>query len=389
MKKSMVFFTIMVMALSMGIVSAWDLSNIETLGKKIFSDENLSINRNQSCKTCHHPRAGFADPENKKDPYESVVSTGSDGVSVGGRNAPSATYAGFSPVFHWDNEAGAYVGGMFWDGRATGHVLGDPLAEQSQGPFLNPVEMALPDAAAVVEIIARSNYADLFTTVFPGTDFNNVSETYDNMARAIAAFERSSKVTRFNSKFDKFWLECRDEGIDISRIDMSTDLGRLPDDDLSPKQLKGLALFNDPSKGNCAACHVTTDFVDENGRVYPPLFTDFTYDNLGIPKSDNPLIANNPVDYGLGGRPDITDPEQLGKFKIPTLRNVSGSPPYGHNGYFATLESIVNFYNTRDILDWPPPEVPENVNTLELGDLGLTPAEEHMIVLFMRALKDK
>ncbi|PXF59702.1 MAG: hypothetical protein C4B58_02455 [Deltaproteobacteria bacterium] len=388
MRKMIICSTVLLFAFSLGIGSAFGLSNIEMLGKKLYMDKNLSLYSNQSCMTCHHPGAGFADMENRKDPYNSVVSTGSDGFSVGGRNAPTAAYAGFSPVFHWDDNVG-YVGGMFWDGRATGDTLQDPLAEQAQGPFLNPVEMAMPDADAVVAAVAESNYAGLFMEVFPETDFNDVDETYDNIARAIAAYERSAEVTRFSSRFDQFWRKCKELGIVVSEIDTETNLDSLPRGILSKRQLEGLALFNDPAKGNCAACHVTTDYVDANGVVCPPLFTDFTYDNLGIPKSENPLIAENPVDYGLGGRDDIDDELQLGKFKVSTLRDIAKTPPYGHNGYFATLEDIVRFYNTRDVAEWDDPEVPENVNTDELGDLGLTPDEERSIVVFMRSLNDK
>ncbi len=369
--------------------SAFGLSDIEMLGKKIFNDKNLSIYGNQSCKTCHHPGAGFADPENKSEPYDSVVSTGSDGFSVGGRNAPTAAYAGFSPVFHWDSGDEAYTGGLFWDGRATGTTsLADPLAEQAQGPFLNPVEMALPDAETVIAIISTACYASRFISVFPETDFSNIDETYDNLAHAIAAYERSSDLTKFSSRFDAFRTECKAVGIDVGSIDTTTDLSSLPQDILSNSQLKGLALFNDPGKGNCAACHPTTEFVDSDGTLYPPLFTDFTYDNLGIPKSTNPSIACNPVDLGLGGRPDINDVAQWGKFKVPTLRNVAKTRPYGHNGFFATLDEIVHFYNTRDVESWPSPEVPENMNTSELGSLGLTAKEEHLIVVFMRSLND-
>ncbi|MBL0717079.1 MAG: cytochrome-c peroxidase [Desulfosarcina sp.] len=391
MRKIIIYSTVLMITFFLGIGSAFGLSKIELLGKKIYNDEDLSFYSNQSCKTCHHPGAGFADKENTKDPYNSVVSTGSNGFSVGGRNAPTAAYAGFSPVFHWDATIKGYVGGMFWDGRATGAALQDPLAEQAQGPFLNPVEMALPNADAVVDAVALSNYARLFMEVFPETNFNDVGETYNNIARAIAAYERSAEVTRFNSKFDTFWSECNESGIDISTINTGTDLSSLPQRTLSDRQLQGLALFNDPAKGNCAACHMTTDFVDTNGVVSPPIFTDFTYDNLGIPKSENPLIADNLPDYGLGGRDDIKGKKQLGKFKVSTLRNIAKTPPYGHNGYFATLEEIVNFYNTRDVpaAAWDDPEVPQNVNREELGNLGLTSAEEGAIVAFMRSLSDK
>jgi cytochrome c peroxidase len=163
-------------------------------------------------------------------------------------------------------------------------------------------------------------------------------------------------------------------------------------------------LFN--GKGKCANCHLSVP--PEN---YPyALFTDFTYDNLGLPV--NPRIAalhgvdKLPPDLGLGGRPDIAakhpDGSQNGKFKVPTLRNVELTAPYGHNGVFATLEQIVHFYNTRDTLGavpdaadpgfgvtgWPAPEVPETVNKAELGNLGLTAEEEAAIVAFLETLTD-
>ena len=115
-------------------------------------------------------------------------------------------------------------------------------------------------------------------------------------------------------------------------------------------------------------------------------------DNIGVPKSTNPLIANNPVDYGLGGRADIAakDPggSQLGKFKVSSLRNVAITAPYAHNGYFSSLEQIVHFYNTRDDGTWPAPEVPTNVNTAELGNLGLNESEEADLVAFLKTLTD-
>jgi len=367
--------------------AAAQLNPVERVGLMLYKDVDLSFYENQSCKTCHHPSAGFADPANRLDPANSVVSVGSDGSSVGGRNAPSAAYAGFSPVLHQDEE-GNWIGGMFWDGRATGETLGDPLAEQAQGPFLNPVEMAMPEKASVVQAVRDSSYAGLFLKAFGPDSLDDVDAAYDHIGRAIAAYERTSDVTRFSSPFDEFWRACKAAGIDASAIDVTTDPTALPQGILSAGQLKGLALFNDPAKGNCAACHLTTDHVDANGTVHPPLFTDYTYDNLGIPKSTHPDLIANPVDYGLG---TVVGASEDGKFKVPTVRNAAKTAPYGHNGYFATLEEIVNFYNTRDLPEaaWDPPEVLDNVNREELGDLGLTPAEEAHIVAFMKSLTDR
>lgn len=393
-------------------VTAKGQFGIEQLGRAIFKDKNLSLYQNQSCMTCHHPSARFADPANVVEPYDSPVSTGSDGTSVGGRNTPTAAYSGFIPVFH-EAGPGVYAGGMFWDGRATGLELGDPLAEQARGPFLNPVEMALPDKGAVVEIIAVSRYARLFETVFPGTDFNDTSEEnintiYNNIALAVAAFERTNRFNRFSSLFDQFWYVCRSRNIAVSDIGVSVETHDVPQGILSQNELNGLAVFN--GKGKCSLCHVTTDFTDDNGEVFPPMFTDFTYDNLGLPKNtriDDLQGAPQPIDYGLGGRSDISakDPvvvpdgiggdvtvsaAQAGKFKVPTLRNIFDTAPYGHNGFFATLEDIVRFYNTRDVpgAGWETPEVMMNLNTEELGDLGLTGQEEADLVAFMKALSD-
>ena len=145
----------------------------------------------------------------------------------------------------------------------------------------------------------------------------------------------------------------------------------------------------------CALCHVS------DGDK--PLFTDFSFDNLGVPKNlDNPVYVEDPsfIDEGLGGflttRSEWADKADanMGKHKVPTLRNVDKRPgkgfkkAYMHNGVFKTLKEVVHFYNTRDIEVWPAPEVLENVNTAELGNLGLTDTEEDAIVAFMKTLSD-
>jgi cytochrome c peroxidase len=400
---------------------------LKKLGGAIFTDTNLSKNRNQSCMTCHHPSAGFADPVNLTYPTKLPVSEGSISGLFGGRNAPSAAYTGFSPKFYYDEGEELYIGGMFWDGRATGNTLHDPLAEQALGPFLNPIEMALDSKQEVIKIIKKSQYATLFRQVFGAGAFNNVEEAYNNVGRAIAAFERSFLLNKFSSKFDKFWKE---QGKDVSQFGVKPDPTN-PEDLVYvgvPKKFKskhftqqeaeGLALFNAVDKGKCALCHLTTNFVSNDNKVYPPVFTDFTYDNLGVPV--NPRIANlasaQLIDYGLGARiaqleaanPDGDIPlvslpsgapdggevtvarDEAGKFKVPTLRNVQRTAPYAHNGFFATLKTITHFYNTRDSdpTAWPAPEVPSTVNTEELGDLGLTAQEEDAIVAFMKTLTD-
>jgi cytochrome c peroxidase len=153
-----------------------------------------------------------------------------------------------------------------------------------------------------------------------------------------------------------------------------------------------MALFVSEKKGNCAACHPTTPSPDGT----PPLLTDFTYDNLGAPRNpENPFYKLphelNPdgfyyVDLGLALT--VNEPSANGKFRVPSLRNVALTSPYLHNGVFKTLYQVVSFYNTRDVAPWPAPEVPENVNREELGDLGLTNQEVEDIVAFLNTLTD-
>jgi len=151
-------------------------------------------------------------------------------------------------------------------------------------------------------------------------------------------------------------------------------------------------LFEDENKGLCAECHPSGPGPNQE----PPLFTDFTYDNLGVPKNpENPYYylpkSLNPdgeqfVDLGLGSI--VEKLEENGKFRVPTLRNVAVTAPYMHNGVFKTLRQVVVFYNTRDVGPWPAPEVPQNVNREELGDLGLAEQEVDAIVAFLRTLTD-
>ena len=160
----------------------------------------------------------------------------------------------------------------------------------------------------------------------------------------------------------------------------------------------------DPGEGAmCAECHIASWQKSANnvhvpawapsGWV-PPMFTDFTFDNLGVPKNTEcPLNPNAPPDLGLGGQLGI--PSENGKFKVMTLRNIDLTAPYAHNGYFKGLKDITHFYNTRDVpgslakgADWPPPEYPATINRDELGNLGLSEKDETALVEFMKTLSD-
>jgi len=380
----------------------------EALGKKIFFDQSLSVNSNQSCATCHAPETGFSGPDSNLNSGK-VVYPGSIPARFGNRKPSTAAYAGDSPVLRYDEEEKVWVGGMFWDGRATGWTLGDPLAEQAQGPFLNPLEHALPDAKLLCIKMAGSDYAQDFQAQWG--DISCASKAgftavYEQIARSLAAYQRSVEVNAFSSKFDAFWEE---QGKDVANfgIDGKRKYNFNPSIFKSgiytAEEARGLALFNAEDKGKCALCHLTSN----DGNSARPLFTDFTYDNLGVPKNPaNPFYGMlkkwNPdgadwTDYGIGGflkNIGLPYEDQLGKQKVPTLRNVDKRPSndfvkaYTHNGFFKTLAEIVQFYNTRDIGNWPPPEYPKNVNTEELGNLGLTPGEETAIAAFMKTLSD-
>jgi cytochrome c peroxidase len=375
---------VVLLAVSPGIAQN-DLTPLEELGKFLFFDTDLSTPLGQSCATCHDPEVGFTGPISAINAFEAVY-PGAVFTRSGNRKPPTAAYGGESPILYYDEEEEVWIGGMFWDGRATGWILGDPLAEQAQGPFLNPLEQNNPNARLVCFKVQQSTYAMLFEDVWgPGSldPVKDVAGTYERIARSIAAYERSSEVNPYTSKYDYYLVGATE---------------------LTQEEEWGLELFN--GKGNCAACHIS----EPGPEGEPPLFTDFTFDNLGVPKNPwNPFYSMprkwNPdgedwIDYGLGGflqnagyGPEVYEPE-LGKQKVPTLRNVDMRPydgfvkAYAHNGFFKSLEEIVHFYNTRDVEPWPDPEVAMNVNTEELGDLGLTMEEEAAIVAFMKTLSD-
>ena len=338
------------------------LTKEQELGKLVYFDRYLSLNQNQSCASCHDPEAGFADPLNLRLPAQFPTSAGSDVTLFGGRNAPPAAYALFSPPFAFDPVEGLYIGGQFWDGRAP------TLKDQAMGPFLNPVEMAMPSKAAVIAAMIdpgnrnAADYIILFMKVnkidliaVNLADPVAVDMVYALVAQAIGEFEKSYEFAPFSSKFDEVMA------------------GKAT---FTAAEANGWVLFN--GKAMCNLCHPV------------PVFTDFSYDNLGIPQ--HPLLPPGPdLGLGSGDNPLVVDlPAEEGKFKVSSLRNIEMTPPYGHNGFFSTLADIVHFYNTRDVdPTWPPPEVPQNVNTAELGNLGLTPAEEADLVMFLKTLTDR
>lgn len=382
------------------------LSPKEELGKRLFFDTRLSSPEGQACATCHAPQVGMTGPDEKINRFGGVYEGAVHG-RFGNRRPPTAAYAGDSPVLHMDAD-GNFVGGMFWDGRATGETFGDPLAEQALVPFLNPLEHNMPDKKSIILKVRQSDYASLFEKVWGKDSLDaekDIDGTYERIARSIAAYERSAEVNPFNSKFDDFWRKARAAGLAVESISTANER-KFEGLGLSREELGGLLLFN--TKGKCANCHL---LKSEGGK--PPLLADFGYDNLGIPKNpQNPYYeiskefnpdGKNWLDKGLGGFLGKTPKyakfaaQNLGKHKTPTLRNVDLRPnpgmvkAYMHNASFKSLKDIVHFYNTRDIVsaNWPQPEIKENVNTTDLGNLGLTEDEEEAIVTFMKTLSDR
>jgi len=341
--------------------AAAPLTAKERLGKRLFFEKSLSTPPGQACSACHDPRVAFADPGGGLLP----VSRGARPGLYGSRNDQPVAYAAFVPPRHRDPEEGLWVGGLFWDGRA------DTLAQQAQGPPLNPLEMANPDVETIAAKLRALDYARHFTEVYGQGALADPQKAFDHMADAIAAYERAAEVNPFDSKYDR-WLRGEAE--------------------LSAQEQRGLHLFEAEDKGNCAACHPSRPAKDGS----PPLFTDFTYDNLGVPPNpENPFYLLdarlNPdgfafVDLGLGAV--VKDPAQNGKFRVPTLRNVAVTGPYMHNGVFKTLFQVLAFYNTRDVARWPAPEVGQNVNKEELGNLRLTNQELEDVVAFLHTLTD-
>ena len=157
--------------------------------------------------SCHAPEVGFTGPDAEINKAGAVYEGAAKG-RFGNRKPPASSYCGDSPVLHFDKKEKVWVGGMFWDGRATGKRLKDPLAEQAQGPFLNPLEQNIPDSKTICMKIKDAPYASLFEQVWGMGSLdciNNVSATYDKVARSIAAYERSKEANPFSSKYD-YWL---------------------------------------------------------------------------------------------------------------------------------------------------------------------------------------
>ncbi len=351
-----------------------------SLGEKIFGDPSLSASGAMSCATCHDPKFAHAQSN------DLAVQSGGEKLDVPGfRAVPSLQYISLMPAFSFSAD-GTPSGGFNRDGRARDLIV------QALRPLFAPHEMANATPADLVNRLAATPYANEFRQVFGRDIFDDEQGTVLAVTFALAQYQRFDPDFRpFDSKYDFFLA------------------GRLR---LAPAELRGLALFNRADKGNCAGCH-------PSGRGpgnAPPMFTDFTYDNLGVPRNAQIPATADPEyrDMGLCGpdRTDLADRTDLcGAFKVPTLRNVATRKVFFHNGQFKSLRIALRFYVRRDTnpeefypigadgsmqkFDDLPPQLRGNVNTQEVpydrnpGEPPrLTEAELDDLEAFLNTLTD-
>ncbi len=305
---------------------AADLSPAAQVGKKMFFDTSLSASGKMACATCHDPDHAYA-PANDL----AVQPGGKTMTESGTRAVPSLCYKEFTPPYDdvLENPDGISPpgpgGGFTQDGRAA------TLAEQAKIPLLAANEMANDSPADVVDKLRRSGYADLFRDAFGQDVFNDSSKAFSDALAALQAFQlEDPSFHLYNSKYDLY---------------ASNKIGG----QLTAAEQRGFAVYNDPQKGNCFACHYNGAGL--NGSVR--LFTDYSFAAIGVPRN-NEIAANENaayVDLGLCSRSDHPLPESkqyCGMFKTPTLRNIATRKVFFHNGAIKSLKEAIRFYNTRD-----------------------------------------
>ena len=450
------------------ILKGTGVASVEILGKLMNFDKNISPLQNSACASCHMPYGGFSGPIPSVN-LLMIAYPGSYHFRAGKRTAQRYTYSSYFPPLQYNATQGAFFGGNFWDSRATGYLLRSSDAEQSQFPPVDPLEMGNSDTACITYKLSLAVYRPLFEEVWGAGSFDinwpsntaqicaipnaggsaeqvalspadrtRSNNDYDHWAQSLSAFEKSSSVSPFTSKFDAYLAGTYT---------------------LTPDEKAGYDLFR--GKANCNSCHLdgrstapspTNPSGEDTGTAADttPVFTCFGSANLGLPK--NPRVAfyyettpdglgftPNPAgyaytDYGLGtflrsGYGSAPNPNSSwaqysgvsdGKMQTSTVRDVAMVPPqcptteapgpyfqkeFFHNGYIKSLKQLVHFYNTRDVYRmqvssgecpsgttekvncWPAAEVPQNQD-MTVGNLGLTSHEEDQIVKFMQTLAD-
>ncbi|MGM0633323.1 MAG: cytochrome-c peroxidase, partial [Pseudomonadota bacterium] len=358
----------------------------ESFGRLLFLDTSLSAGGNQSCASCHDPGRAFSDPAPSSGNFG--ASLGSDGVSLGRRNAPSLTYVGLTPALSVDDPpvndpaataADSIRGGFFWDGREA------TLEEQVLQPFITPREMSLRDPQELVSRVRENRkYAEY--GVSDATD----DEVLSRIAASLSAYLRSDALNRFDSRYDRY---LRGE-VTATR-----------------EEVVGMGLFFSPAFTSCTECHQSESVDYAAGE----LFTNHRYANIGTPINES-LLENNGLDTsfrdaGLAANPaarkafDEEDPVRdalQGRFKVSSLRNVAVTAPYMHNGVFDELSTVLLFYNhfnesgTSGQVNpetgepWGETGFPEGVQTDRLrSGFPLAPRQISALTAFLRMLTDQ
>jgi len=390
---------------------------VQTLGKLMNYDENMSVFKDRACAFCHMPYVAFSGPIPSVN-LTMIAYPGSFAFRAGKRSAPRYTYSPWYPVLQYNATVGLFFGGNFWDSRATGYLLQNPDAEQAQHPPVDTQEMGFPDTACIAFRLSQAKYRRLFEQVwrqgslditFPhdtekicatpggaavfGTDTTPVklkpegrtlaNTVFDRWGQSLDAFERSKEVSPFTSKFDAFLAGTYT---------------------LTADEIAGYNLFK--GKGNCNSCHVdgrgttlTPGQTDASKVVtVNPVFTCFGSANEGLPLNPRDAFyyqttpdvvgfTGNPFGFGhrdlgmgtflrsgFGSAPNPNAewiplaPKVDGQFQVSTARNVAMTPPqcptteapgpyfqkeFFHNGYIKSLKQLVHFYNTRDLFAYP------------------------------------
>ena len=303
-----------------------DVAAVSALGRALFFEPSLSASGHTSCASCHDPRRAYGPPNDL-----SVQLAGRDGRTPGLRAAPSLRYLNTLPAFtehHFENDGDDSIdagptGGHMWDGRA------DSAREQARLPLLSDAEMANGSVAEAVQRLREGPQAARFRAVFGATVLDRDDTAFERLLFALEVFQQSPReFYPFSSRYDEV-LRGRAQ--------------------LGEREARGLALFNDPAKGNCASCHPSERKPD--GAF--PLFTDFGHIAIGVPRNRALPVNANPAyfDLGLCGplRTDLAHRDDYcGRFRVPTLRNVALRGSFFHNGAMHSLREVLRFYARRD-----------------------------------------
>jgi cytochrome c peroxidase len=301
---------------------------LAALGRQMFSDTRLSGSGAISCASCHDPANHFA-PSNARP----VQKGGPRLDRVGTRATPGLTYVTATPFFteHYfesEDEGDESLdqgptGGRTWDGRVN------RPRDQAGIPLLESNEMANESEAAVVAHVALTPYAAQLRQLYGAGIFADTHRAFTAVGEALEAYEETpTEFSSFTSKYD---------AVLRGQVQMT------------PQEARGLAAFNDPRRGNCFHCHRSQ--LSMSGTL--PLFTDYGFIALGVPRNRDIPANADPKFFDLGAcgpqRKDLAGrAEFCGLFKAPSLRNVATRHSFYHNGVFHSLDQAVAFYATRD-----------------------------------------